>query len=752
MPPTYQRTFGSPIRTASLAFVLWATVAASAHASVTATFRLAASRVDGVPIRMADLTAEPWTRALQLDAFENLTRRTSATRYPTSARILLDDNNVYVAFHAVQSGVPITATQTTNDVGFGLDDYVGVGIDTTGNGQTYYFEATPAGVRYQQSAESTRYNPIWTAFARRTADSWDATLVIPIKTMRTPNARLQTWRFNLVRHIAAVNENETWAYDALMNDGSFPATSDARFWPYLQGVVVTGRTSKPKPRAELYALASAGHDRNLYQQASGLFEPQGTRHVGFDANVPITGTIAFVTTIAPDFSNVEVDQQTISPQEFRRSVSEYRPFFAQGANFFLPGSQTSINQPPNQLFYSPGIGEFERGAKIEGTQGLQSVGLLNVAGAGFNDSVLAFKHALPDRTFGYSIDAVTAHHQAGNSTAYPEAASDASYDATVFGRNLHNGFVYAFDYGAERGSVPGTTPRLAYKSENFVDVHRENYEVFVDYRDLGPKWNPVDGFTNVADVRGPGAFFDFDGTPKGTSPLKRAELFIFGDRLIDHSGAAHQSDFQVNADLVFKNLLHLSGGPSFSSLRYYGDGTDLVGYDVGYARGVTVPFNQHSFNVGYKDGTPTPYDLSTSWGPFETFHDDGTVRGTYLRSYSLSTSRPLGTKLSLGLEYDGTLETYTTASPGTPSHDGQQLRRISLGESLGEESNLSLSLREISGTGGFAVPGLNLAASYHRRFTNGNELFVNYGTPAASATVQRLILKYVLRLGSAAGT
>jgi hypothetical protein len=61
-------------------------------------------------------------------------------------------------------------------------------------------------------------------------------------------------------------------------------------------------------------------------------------------------------------------------------------------------------------------------------------------------------------------------------------------------------------------------------------------------------------------------------------------------------------------------------------------------------------------------------------------------------------------------------------------------------------------LRAINGTGGFSVPGVNLAASFHRRFGNDSELFVNYGTPAASQTLQRVIVKYVLRLGSAAGT
>ncbi|MBC5800520.1 MAG: hypothetical protein GIX03_06615 [Candidatus Eremiobacteraeota bacterium] len=751
--PLSRRFFLAPA--AALCVIAGAVAPQPAFAIATPNDTYPALVVASAPALTLDFTTMPWTNAKPITTFETLTTRTQA-RYATIARILFDGSNVYVAIHCEQRGTPIVTTQTTNNVGFGLDDFAGVGIDTTGNGQAYYFEVTPRGVRYQQAAESSRYNPFWTALAATQNGNWDALLVIPFAVLRTQNAPVQRWRVNIVRHIAALNENETWAYDPLMSDAGgngFPQFGDARFWPYVDGIKVRGRAIRPKPRAELYALASAGGDRNIYQSATQLFAPQGTRNFGLDVNVPLTGTIAFVGALAPDFSNVEVDQQTISPQEFRRNLTEYRPFFAQGANYFAPISQTGINQAPNAIFYSPGIGPFTRGAKIEGTYGNQSIGVLNVEGAGFNDSVIAFKHSLPDRTFGYSFDAVSAHHQDGNLTAYPFADSDVTYDAMVGGRNLHNGLVYTAEYAAEDGtSVPGTSPRLAYKSEDFLDVHKQNYEVFTEYRDIGPKWNPIDGFTNVADIRGPGAFFDLSGNPPKQSPLKRAELFVFGDRLSDGSGAVHQADFQLNADLVFKNLLHLSGGPSFSALRLYGNGTALVGYDLGYTGGVTVPFNSHGFSVGYKDGTPTPYDFATSWGPFETFNGDGTVRPTYLRQYSFTTSRPLGQKLTLGLEYDGTLEAYPTQDANLRGHDGQQLRRISLGEALGPESNLSVSLRSISGTGGFALPGLNLAASYHRRFRNDSELFVNYGTPAATATLQRVIVKYVFRTGSGAGT
>ncbi len=731
---------------------------AARAAAPTASFP--ATLVDAAPALALPASGPPWDGALSVRDFTTVTTRTPAARFPTQARILLDRTTLYVAIHAEQRGAPIVATQTTNNIGFGNDDFVGIGIDPTGNGnRVYYFEATPAAVRYQQSSESTRFNPAWTALAKKAGDgSWDALLAIPLAVLRSDGAGGGRWRINVVRHIASANENQSWAYDPLIWDsvgggGSWPIFTDARFWPYLTGVsaLSAARAPKPKPRLELYGLASAGGDRDVFARADGSFARGDVRNAGLDLAVPLTGTMNFVGTLAPDFSNVEVDQQTISPQQFRRSLTEYRPFFAQGANFFQPVVGESVNQAANVIFYSPSIGPFVRGEKIEGTYGLQSLGILNVKGAGFDDTIFSFTHTLPDKTFKYMLTGTSVHHQAGNDTTSPVAQSDTALEAEVGGRNLHNGFVYGATYAGERGSLTGT-PRLAYKAQDYIDVHRQNYEINVVYTDIGPNWNPPIGFTNLADLRGLGSYFDLNGNPPPTSPLKRAELFLFADRLVDRSGAAHEIDSFANLDLLFRNQIHLQLTPSVSALRLYDGGRQAVGYSVGYRDGVTVPFNSHGISLGYKDGSPTPLDASFSFGPFTTFTPDGFARPTYLRQFSLSTSHPLGTRWTVGLEYDGTLEQFPPGDALGMAHDGQFLRRLTFGESLGTDANLSLSLRAINGTGGFAAPGINLAGSYHRRFKNDSELFVNYGTPAANVTLERWIVKYLVRFGSGAGT
>src|SRR5579862_6009692 len=65
--------------------------------------------------------------------WQNLTTRSAAT-LATTAYLLYDSTSLYVAFRAQQPPGSIVATQTTNDVGFGVDDFVGIGLSTSAAG------------------------------------------------------------------------------------------------------------------------------------------------------------------------------------------------------------------------------------------------------------------------------------------------------------------------------------------------------------------------------------------------------------------------------------------------------------------------------------------------------------------------------------------------------------------------------------------------------------------------------------------
>jgi hypothetical protein len=732
-----------------------------AQASVVATLQLPAAAAPAPPPLDPSIPAAAWQAGAipESGGFEDLTTRTIAP-HATQVWMMYDARNLYVAFRAEQRGTPITATQTTNDVGFGIDDFVGVELDTSGSGSNvYFFETTPRGVRYEQASENARYRPVWQSAAAITGDSWSAVMVIPLDVLRIHGGANQTWRINFIRNVAAPAEHYTWAYDGVMQDGAignaFPLFTDARFWPSWTGIT-TGATAaaRPKPRAELYTLESGGRDRKLFQQANGQFLPETVRVAGLDLSYPLTSTINFVGTVNPDFSNVEIDQQTIAPQEFRRFLQEYRPFFSQGAAFLNP------NQSPvggNELFYSPSVGPFDRGEKVEGTFGRQAFGVLNfrgfdqTTGNTFDDTAFGYTHTLQDRTFLWWADGVMAHHSI--------FGSDTAIEAGVKGRNLKNGFVYGINDASEHGSwVP---QGVAHSLNGFIDVHKPNYEWNLTYTDITPNYNPIDGITANSDIHGFNFFGDTGGSTKG---VKNFILFVNADRFFDRSGAVHQSDAGLFLNATLNNGFSIGVGPSTSELRSYSvvdpaafstncndpnlPRSYFTGYP-GYFCGRTDTFNLSTVSVGYRDGTPTPIDFQMAYGKFGVGFVGPNDNGPdYLHIYSFTTSRPLGRVFSLGFEYDGSFERAMT----TGAFDSQWLRRISLGAQLGPYENFTISLRSINGRGGFSPPGVNLAAAYHHRFRSGDELFLNFGTPAAPSTLDRFIIKYLFRFGSDAGT
>jgi hypothetical protein len=311
---------------------------------------------------------------------------------------------------------------------------------------------------------------------------------------------------------------------------------------------------------------------------------------------------------------------------------------------------------------------------------------------------------------------VNAHHEIGN---------DSALESGIAGRNLATGFVWGYDQTLEeRRIITDPSHRFAYGRSGFIDVHKPNYEWNIGYLDIGPGYGPLDGFTTTNDIRGPVAFADFQTTALGA---KNWTGFATADRYLTRSGSVHQADVFATTDIFSKNLFHLNLTQQSSSLN-----------DPVLTGGVDLPFNQSSFTLGYRDGTPAPLDFFYGEGPFSTF---------YLQQFNVFTTRPIGTRLNLSLTYAGTHE--RSAAIGV---DGQILRSVAIGESLGPETNLTLALRSINGNGGFASPGLNFAAALHNKFRSGSELFVSFGTPASPTTLDRVIIKYLLRIGGGAGT
>ena len=433
----------------------------------------------------------------------------------TTAYLLYDDHFLYVGFKAAQSPGSIAASQTTNDVGFGIDDFVGIGIDTSGAGsQAYYFETTPRGVRYQSAVENVRYRPRWQAAATIGPSGWSAVLVIPLDVLKIRSGKAQTWRLQFVRALARKGEHYVWAYDGLMSDapaGQWPTFADTRWWASATNVTTAagGGRGGARGRADVFGLASIGEDRNLFQQANGQFLPMTVRHfrprrqLFVDADDELrrharSGFLQRRDRPADDRARKSSSGNSSSTgRSSRKGPTSSTPTPA-------PARPRRRSRPlPTTYFYSPEVGPFDRGAKVEGTFGDQSLGVLSFRGFDRNHRQHVRRSGVRIRTRPARRNvSVLERRRAWRITALPETTRRSK--PAWKGATSRAGWCGS--------STTRSKPAVGYRRDTpisseacFVDVHKPNYEVYAGYFDVSPNYDPIDGFTVNSDIRGPQA-------------------------------------------------------------------------------------------------------------------------------------------------------------------------------------------------------------------------------------------------------
>lgn len=669
---------------------------------------VAGARAERTPLLTNGLSDPAWKHALHLAGFYDYeTRQPAAHR--TDAYFMYDDKYVYVAFDVEQRGVPLVSPQSVDHAGLSSDDHVSFMVDTSGNfARSFAFLVSAKGIRYELSSESSRYSPQWQAVAHTTATGYWAVMEIPLSALSVRGG-IQTWHVNFGRYIASKNVTSTWAYEPAMY-----APGEVQSWPSMQLQVASAATERRKPSLDVYGLAATGTDRRVYQDGIGDFIKRNPRAAGVDFTYPLTDGISFVGALNPDFSGIENDQTTISPQEFEKNYQEYRPFFAQGSNYVNSMPQFDVGPLVQSLFYTPAIGVFDSGAKLEGTAGRSAVGLLTVSGPSFNDTAFGYGYGTPDGSFSTAVQAVQSNH---------DGVRDFADGWSAVRSNPRSGETTVLAYETDSGDR--VSSRAQAHDLLFTEyIMSQRWIGAAAYKDVGPQFQPQDGYMQLNDVRGPLGLLTYNGAGGTGSPIKSYSVNFLADRFLDHANQVHQADFSAGAGLTLKSLLSFSYNDSLSSLRTYDKGYP------DYTSGVTAPYDQQTVSIGYQENSANPVKLSYSWGPFEDFS---------LQQLSLSLHKQYGA-YGIGFDYAGSVERGGTI-------DSQWLRRLSLTRSFGKDASLAIGLRNINGNGGFALPGTDIALSYQQRFINGSMLYVSYGTPAAPSTLHRLILKYVFHTG-----
>lgn len=694
---------------------------------------------------MSGVIDSSWSTAVQVPVLFDFTYQRPGE--PTTAYVAQDAGGLDVAF-AVEQREGITASTETNGAGVLNDDNVTVVLYPQGSaGFSYTFSANPLGARYQTSTENTAFSPQWTAAAKRDARGYAVTMHIPFNVIRSAGST--TWTVQFERSTVATNSVQVWAHGQGQRNAG-----DVTFSGTLTGIRAgSGGAARPKPRLQFYALG----------EATTAAYGGSTSRIGADLALPVTATSSLLASFHPDYSNLEIDQQSIAPTAYARRYSEVRPFFTQAANNF--NDTFSCTNCPTTL-YTPAIPSFRQGYAYEGTAGKYTFSAFDAIGANRSDAAQVLSYLIRD------AKQITSASLQRVSIDMPGVHDDTSTLYTGYENQRSHLFVAA-NYGIDRGTNVVSYGENQYYEYDAGFVNQTTTGV-LSVQKVGAYFNPVDGYVQQPDVAGYFAVFNKTFNFSSTAPFHDISLSSYYGGYHDRFGRTNQTDGggQINFDLRNLLTLHLFAGSS---------GVEPIYEDLPYLPFPTqyelLPFDSNGFFLGYKTQTSTPSGITYSGGRY--FHG-------HLTSWSYQTTVPLRRAVHLTLEADdnryvpnGGWEPAWQKAFGLEPAASQWLERASLDWQFNRYASVDVGIRRIVGRNipnayqfpDFPVPAFgtpctmgtqcyspfdyvdagNATFAFHF-LSSHNEFYVVYGNPNSLSTYPALYMKWIRYLGAEKGT
>ena len=667
---------------------------------------------------------------------------------PAQARLATDGRFFYARFD-VKQRERLLQIQHANNVGDGTDDEVWVDFWPGGNAGFYYqFAATSNGTHFQYSSENSVYEPTWESHGSAFDGGFTVTMKIPIDILRgTGNG--STWKVQFVRIVRSTGERQIWSYAPAQTNGD-----DVTFAGLMAGMApVSG--ARPKPRVALYGLGEAG------SAASGL----STSRAGADFSLPVTPTASFFGTVHPDFSNVEVDQATISPTAFARFFSEVRPFFTQTSNYFDNFDCDAC--PGLANIYTPNIPTPRQGYAIEGHQGQIAFAAFDSVGFGRIDAAESLGYKSPDNHVRYFMENVSANCSLPATGACPFGR--ASVHDTTFANGLsYNDGKHVSGY-ANYGTDGGSNVAAGDQAQHYdlgTYLYTNTSGLALSTRKIGRYFVPADGLVQHPDIAGYAAYAVKLWNFTGASKLNSAGVSFYADRYHNRFGPLDQTDNGITFDALTKNRIDVTASIGSSYL--------LQDFDCTAATCVFSPVSQNGLGITYHSGTVSaPGNFPSHGGsstPTSLTFNTGRFGPGRLDSWTRSTTMVAGTRGTLSLEADDTRQ-YLDARGRT---NVQWLERASYTYAPSADSSFAIGVRRIVGTppvvfaaaptscttvativqidGSLPCTGAwNLSFAFHRRAPH-DELYVGYGDASRLSTTPAFVLKLIHYFGAEKGT
>jgi hypothetical protein len=616
---------------------------------------------------------------------------------PADVQVALAGPVLFVRFSVKQSA-GIVASQHVNDVGDGSDDEVQLYLWPTGpSGFRYTFSATPNGTHYQYSTENNVYAPTWTSHGKVTGDGYEVVMAIPMSAIRGDGR--PTWTAQFGRVIHASGESDEWSHgsgQASLNSGTFAGT--------MTGLQSIARAARTKPRVGIYTLGSIAG-----QSVGG-----STSRMGADIALPITPTASLVATLHPDFSNVERDQQSISPTAFPRFINEVRPFFSQAAANIYSGN---CNGCPNLLeVYTPSIPTPRDGYALEGTQGQFTFGSLDSVGDSRDDLAETLSYTTHNQRLQVWETNITANLPGLRDNTTLLAAN---YDT------LHHVAAY-FDYGNDSGTQVLDGSQAQRYDGGLSWYTKDDFDSFT-MRKIGQYYDPYDGLISLTDISGYSSQINHTFHFGPTARWQSLSVNFFNDRYQGTTGGLNLVDQYASITATTRTQFSFIAQTGSQFVR-------LPGMQL-------LPDTQMTIGPIYQSGTALQSDFLYNFGAFAHGRLVYTQRDGAVKLFRRAT-------LTLNLD--------DTDYHGSDGRDEQWLERLGMSFDLGPRSSFTIGARKIIGTPPPLPPqpfvnATNLSFGFSRRFTH-DEVYAVYGDASQLTTYPAMQLKWIHYFGAEKGT
>lgn len=572
------------VRKAPLGFLLiiatWASAQSPPSAGTLPGFRMEKPpKIDGI------VEEQEWAGAPRsAGGYDDETGAPS--REEASYRIAYDTHYIYFAVEVrLTDPKSVRANEYRTNVGLEGDDYAGIVIDPFGNlTDRSLFGVNPAGATTIEIAGGRAAKREWLgemdARGRITESGYEVEARIPWSILKLPEAGVRDLRISFFRWDPREQRTYHWTdISGLRRD---------RMGRWLQVEI---------PRIDTRQVVQA-----LPYVYGGLDERRHLLNAGVDFKARISQDLDLIGSVNPDFRNIESSVLSLDFSYFERLGTETRPFFLEGAQYFVDSRETP-------LFVSQRIRSFDVGVKTFGKISEKTtVAALDAIDFGRRNAFVAnVSHSLGPRS---TVQAALA------SRVDPGLSNTGSFlgfthgfgPLYVFGQHMRT-------WDTEVGSGHRYNLGLSY--------YDQRVDGGVEYLEISPSFLPRLGFAPRKNLKGVNANAAYEVSPR-QGPVRTYGIGFYGAHYRTFEGTHYQTVGNGSVSMTLRSGLEieamtevdhfLANRDRLSAIEIeYPSGDPYRNLDIGYAWGRIAGDDYSSLFIGATYRLQRRLQLSSSY-------------------------------------------------------------------------------------------------------------------------------------------